>query len=114
MTNDCIFCRVIRGELPSRRVWEDESTLAIHDIHPKAPVHILVLPKLHIDNLSDTTERDEKVLGRLLSAVRTVAEKIGIAQSGYKLVLNNGRDGGQIVPHLHIHVLGGQNVAGVT
>ena len=114
MNNDCLFCRIIDKELPSTIVHEDDLILAIHDIHPKAPVHILVLPKSHINSLSDTTERDDKVLGQLLSAVRIVAEKTGIARSGYKVVINNGADGGQIVPHLHLHVLGGQNVAGVT
>lgn len=114
MNNDCIFCRIVQGELPSRRVWENEAVLAFHDIHPQAPVHILIVPKTHLASLSASTDSDEALLGRLMSAARIVAEQAGLAQRGYKVIVNDGPNGGQVVPHLHLHVLGGQNVAGVT
>lgn len=103
---DCIFCKIGRGEIPSRKVYEDDDVLAFHDIHPKAPVHFLIIPKKHIASLADAKPEDEALLGKMLSLVRTLALQEGCV-NGFRTVINTGRDGGQEVAHLHIHVLGG-------
>jgi len=108
-TDRCLFCRIIRREVPASIVWEDEHALAFHDIDPKAPTHVLVVPKHHFASLNETTEA--KVLGHLLLAAREIAEGEGIAQSGYRTVINTGSDGGQTVPHVHVHLLGGRPLA---
>ena len=93
---DCIFCNIIKGEIPSKKVYEDKDVYVFHDIAPKAPVHILVVSK-----------NDSELLGKLLLTVKDVAVKAGISDRGYKVVINNGPDSGQLVDHLHFHVLGG-------
>lgn len=103
-----IFCKIINKELPAEIVMEEEEWLAIKDIHPKAPVHILIMPKKHWGGLGDAQEGDADLLGRLLIAVHKVAEKMGLAEKGYRVIINNGVEGGQLVPHLHIHLLGGK------
>lgn len=104
--SDCLFCRIVRGEIPSTKVYEDEDVLAFKDIHPQAPVHFLVIPKRHIESLSATTEADAALLGRLLAAVPKIALEQG-AKDGFRTIINTGRVGGQEVYHLHVHVVGG-------
>ncbi len=103
---DCIFCKIARGEIPSKKIYEDDDVLAFHDIHPQAPVHLLIIPKKHITSLAHAEPEDAPLLGKMLSLTRTLALQAG-ADNGYRVVINTGRDGGQEVPHLHIHVLGG-------
>src|SRR3989338_1973724 len=105
--NDCIFCKIIKGEIPGKFVYKDDSVVAFHDINPKAPVHVLVVPSKHIESVREVSIEDEELLGKLMLKVRDIAEKLGIAKNGYKLVLNNGKAAGQLVFHLHIHLLGG-------
>jgi histidine triad (HIT) family protein len=104
--SDCLFCRIVRGEIPSQKVYEDEDILAFRDIRPLAPVHFLVIPKRHIESLATSTEDDAALLGRLLAAVPKIAREQG-ATDGFRTIINTGRVGGQEVYHLHIHVIGG-------
>jgi histidine triad (HIT) family protein len=108
--SDCIFCKIGAGQIPTKVVLQDEEVLAFEDLHPQAPVHVLVIPKRHIGTLSETGTGDQALLGRLLEAAAQVADKKGIAESGYRVVANSGRDGGQTVLHLHLHVLGGRHM----
>lgn len=101
-----IFEKIAARQIPADIVWEDEDVLAFHDIDPKAPVHVLVVPKRVIPRLAETTEADEVILGRLLFVTRIVAEKLDLLESGYRVVINSGPDAGESVPHLHLHVLG--------
>ena len=106
MSHDCIFCRIVRGELPSRKVYEDEDILAFHDIRPLAPVHFLIIPKVHVVNLYDADMKHQDVLGKILGMAGQLAREQGL-EDGFRTVINNGRIGGQEVYHLHLHVLGG-------
>lgn len=109
---NCIFCRIIAGEIPSPRVLENEHLIAIRDIHPAAPTHVLLIPRKHVVSLAELEEGDVELGGRLLLAARQVAEQEGIAESGFRLVVNTGVDGGQTVGHLHFHVMGGRGLTG--
>ena len=104
---DCIFCNIIKGEIPSKKVYEDKDVYVFHDIAPKAPVHILVVSKKHMESLRTVSKNDSEILGKLLLVIKDIAVKAGISQRGYKVVINNGPDSGQLVDHLHFHVLGG-------
>jgi histidine triad (HIT) family protein len=104
----CLFCRIVAGELPSTRVHEDDLVVAIRDINPQAPTHILLLPRRHIPSADDLTARDGDLLARIFEDVAQLARAEGIAESGYRVVTNVGRDGGQTVDHLHFHLLGGR------
>jgi histidine triad (HIT) family protein len=103
-----IFQRIIDREIPAKLAHEDEHCVAIHDIHPQAPVHVLVIPKRPIARVAAATADDQAVLGHLLLTAGTIAKKLGLDASGFRLVINNGRDGGETVPHLHVHLLGGR------
>ena len=103
-----LFQKIIDREIPAKIAHEDEHCLAIHDINPQAPVHVLVIPKKPIARVGTATLDDQAVLGHLLLAAGVVAKKLGLEQNGFRLVVNNGRDGGETVPHLHVHVLGGR------
>jgi len=105
--NDCIFCKIVKGEVPSKKVFEDELILAFHDINPKAPVHVLVIPKKHISSLIDINNNDKELMGNFLVKASAVAGKLGLNDKGYKIVVNNGNGAGQLVFHLHMHILGG-------
>lgn len=105
---DCLFCRIVRGELPSRTVLDDDAVLAFHDIAPRSPTHILVIPKTHIGSAADLTEADGPLLGLLFAAAARIAREQGIADDGYRIVSNVGRWGGQTVDHLHLHLMGGR------
>lgn len=109
--SDCLFCKIGSGQIPSKVVMQDDEILAFDDINPQAPVHVLVIPKRHLVALNEVSAGDHALLGRLLEAAIQVAGKKGIAESGYRVVANTGRDGGQSVFHLHLHVLGGRHMA---
>ena len=104
---NCLFCKIIAGEIPSNKVYEDEQVLAFRDIAPQAPVHVLIVPKRHMANV---LECDGETAQQLVAAVKKVAELEGVAESGFRVVSNCGRDGAQTVGHLHIHVLGGKQL----
>jgi histidine triad (HIT) family protein len=110
---DCIFCKIISGAAPAKRVYEDDRVIAFHDRHPAAPVHILIVPIRHIASVNDLTDNDEALMGHLFTVARLIAQQEGIAETGYRLVVNTGHDGGQAVFHLHMHLLGGQRVRGL-
>ena len=107
---DCVFCRIIAGEIPANLVYNDEDIIAFHDIQPVAPVHIVVIPKRHIASLAQTMPEDTQLLGRILAVVRRIADEQGLATDGYRLVVNCGKQAGQSVPHLHFHILGGREL----
>ena len=104
----CIFCRIAAGEIPANKVLENDHVVAFHDLNPHAPVHVLVIPKRHVVNVGSAEAGDVEVLGQVLLACRQVAEQTGVAQSGFRVVLNTNADAGQSVDHLHAHVLGGR------
>jgi histidine triad (HIT) family protein len=104
----CIFCRIASGEIPAKKVLENDHVVAFHDLNPHAPVHVLVIPKAHIVNVGSAGAEDAETLGQVLLACRAVAEATGVAESGFRVTLNTGPDAGQSVDHLHAHVLGGR------
>jgi len=106
MSSDCLFCRIVRHEIPATIVREDEHTLAFRDIDPKAPTHVLVIPKTHVASLNEAS--DPTALGRVLLAAREIAKTEGIADTGYRTVINTGAGAGQTVHHVHVHLLGGR------
>ena len=105
LKDDCLFCKMIKGEIPCTKVYEDEKVLAFEDLNPLAPVHVLIIPKEHYDNVGDDVPQE--VLGYLLQTVKKIAEIKEIDKSGYRVSINTGSDGGQTVNHLHLHVNGG-------
>ena len=107
---DTIFAKIIRREIPADIIYEDDLCLAFRDITPQAPTHVLLIPKKPIPRLSDSTSEDAPLLGHLLATVAIVARDLGLADNGYRIVMNNGNDGGQTVDHLHIHILGGRSM----
>jgi histidine triad (HIT) family protein len=106
MSHDCIFCKIARGELPAKKLYEDDDVVVFPDVHPAAPVHLLMVPKEHFVTLGDAQEHHERLLGKMLLLAPRLAREQG-ATNGYRVVINNGPDGGQEVHHLHVHVLGG-------
>jgi histidine triad (HIT) family protein len=110
MSNETVFSKIIAGQLPADIVYEDERVLAFRDIQPRAPVHILVIPKKPIPSVAHIEDEDGPLLGHLWLVVRRVAQEQGLAEAGYRVVVNCGDDGGQEVPHLHFHVLGGRRL----
>jgi histidine triad (HIT) family protein len=108
-TRETIFSKIIRREVPAEIVYEDDLALAFKDVRPQAPVHILVIPKQPIAQLSDAESKDHALMGHLLLTAKRVAEKVGLT-NGYRIVINNGEDGGQTVYHLHLHILGGRHM----
>ena len=112
MAEKTIFSRIIDGEIPGAFVYQDEHLVAIRDINPAAPTHVLVIPRKPIPSLAQLEEEDAELAGRLLLAVRRIAEQEGLAERGYRVVINTGDEGGQTVPHLHIHILGGRRLTG--
>jgi len=105
---DCLFCKIINREIPADIVYEDDQVLAFNDIDPKAPTHLLVIPKKHIATLNDLTEEDQIVVGRLSLTAAKIAKDKGFADDGYRVVMNCNEDGGQTVYHIHMHVMGGR------
>jgi histidine triad (HIT) family protein len=108
---DCIFCKIVSGKIPSKKVYEDDDMLAFHDIHPQAPVHFMIVPKKHIDSLAETRPEDTPVLGRMLAVAGRLAREQG-SPDGFRTVINTGRIGRQDVYHLHIHIIGGPTPLG--
>ncbi|MDR2485386.1 MAG: histidine triad nucleotide-binding protein [Treponema sp.] len=106
--DDCIFCKIVKSEIPSRKIYEDENILAFHDAAPQAPVHFLVIPKRHIRNIMELEQEDISLAGNLLNQAQKLAAELGCAEKGARFVINCKSDGGQTVDHLHIHVLGGR------
>jgi histidine triad (HIT) family protein len=110
MTADCLFCRIVAGEIPAARLHDDDQVIAVRDIDPMAPTHILVLPRAHIASAADLTEADGPLLGRIFDVATHLAREEGVDKAGYRLVSNVGAAGGQSVPHLHFHLLGGRSM----
>ncbi len=109
MSGNCLFCRIVRGEIPSKKVYEDAEVLAFHDINPVAPVHFILVPKQHIISLLEAEETHAALLGKMLLLAARLAREQGLG-NGFRTVINNGKGGGQEVFHLHIHVIGGGNI----
>ncbi len=105
---DCLFCKMVSGEIAPDKVYEDEEVLAFRDIDPQAPSHLLVIPKRHIATMNDLTAGDAALVGKLFGVAQQIAQQEGIAESGYRTVMNCNRDGGQAVFHIHLHLLGGR------
>lgn len=108
MSADCLFCKIIAGDIPSNKVYSDEHVYAFHDINPAAPTHVLVIPKKHLSAVNDGAEENEALLGKLMLAANKIAAELGLAEGGFRYVINTGTDGGQTVFHLHLHILGGR------
>lgn len=104
----CIFCKIVNNEIPNNTVAENENFLAFHDLYPKAPIHILVIPKIHVDSFQDVSP---KMMAGMTSFIQEITTKVGVDKTGYRLITNNGEDGGQEVNHLHFHILGGGKIA---
>lgn len=109
--SDCIFCKIVRGEIPCKKVYEDEDILAFHDIHPQAPVHFMVIPKQHIDSLASVDSSHAPLMGKLFAKLGELAKSQGLTD-GFRTIVNTGRIGRQEVYHLHVHVLGGRDPLG--
>jgi histidine triad (HIT) family protein len=105
-----VFCKIARGELPARLVWEGEDLLAFRDLHPVAPEHVLFIPRKHITSVDHLDDLDAALMGKLILAARDVARQLGLASRGYRLVANTGEEGGQTIPHLHFHLIGGRSL----
>jgi len=108
---DCIFCKIVAGEIPSDTVYQDEEIIAFRDINPQAPVHIVIIPRKHIASLSGLSQDDSALVGRLVTIANKLAEDEGVADKGYRVVINCGKEGGQLVPHLHMHLVGGRQLS---
>lgn len=107
---DCIFCKIVEGNIPCDKVYEDEYVLSFKDINPEAPVHVLIIPKKHIANLNELKEEDMHIISHIYNAVKVIAKKLEVDQSGYRIVTNCGEHGGQTVGHIHFHLLGGRSL----
>ncbi len=109
MSPECIFCKIATGQIPTDPVWENDEFIAFHDLHPQSPVHVLLIPKTHYPTLQDVP--DAEVIGRMMLAVGETARRLGVADSGFRVVINCGPDGGQVIYHLHIHIMAGRRMA---
>ena len=109
---ECIFCQIVAGKIPGEILYQDEEVIAFRDINPQAPTHLLVIPKKHIVSLADLSEDESPLMGHMVSTANQLAIREGVAESGYRLVINSGKQGGQLVPHLHLHLLGGRQLSG--
>lgn len=105
---DCIFCKIAEGAIPSKKAYEDERVLAFYDINAQAPVHVLIIPKKHMESVLDLTVEDDALLGHLFRVAQKLAKELGVAETGFRLVYNTKDDGGQTVMHMHMHLLGGR------
>jgi histidine triad (HIT) family protein len=109
---ECIFCQIASGKIPSDTVYQDEEVIAFRDIQPQAPVHLVIIPRRHIPSLAHLSEADSALVGRMVAIANQLAKKEGIADKGYRLAINCGEEGGQAVPHIHLHLLGGRRLSG--
>ena len=107
---NCLFCKIVKGEIPSKKVYEDEEILAFCDINPQAPIHILVVPKKHIKSLADMEKEDEALIGKIFGVINKISEEQGFKHEGYRVITNCGKNGGQSVKHLHFHILAGKKL----
>lgn len=107
--SDCIFCKIVAGQIPSKKVYEDEKVLAFYDINPAAPVHVLVIPKEHIESMMDVKKDQQELIGHIHGVIKNIADELDL-KDGYRIVNNCGQNGGQEVPHLHFHLLGGRSL----
>lgn len=103
---DCIFCKIAEGEIPSKKLYEDEKAIAFHDISPEAPIHFLVIPKKHIKSVNEVNEENANIISHIFLVINKLVKELNIAETGYRIVNNCGKDGGQTVDHMHFHVLG--------
>jgi histidine triad (HIT) family protein len=108
---DCIFCRIVAGELPGDVLYQDDEVMAFRDINPLAPTHVLIIPKRHINSQADLKDDETQIIGRMAGVANKLARQEGVAGKGYRLVVSSGEDGGQVVPHLHMHLLGGRRLS---
>ena len=108
---ECVFCRIIAGEIPSDIIYQDDSVIAIRDINPQAPTHILIIPKYHISSLAELNQEESALAAHLIMLSNELSIKEGISEKGYRVVINSGHEGGQVVPHLHVHLLGGRRLS---
>ncbi|WP_032121924.1 histidine triad nucleotide-binding protein [Clostridium amazonitimonense] len=108
--DSCIFCKIIRGEIPSSKVYEDDKVYAFRDINPEAPVHVLIIPKVHIKSANEINEENAEIISHIFIVASNLAKELGIAHTGYRIVNNCGEQGGQTVEHLHFHLLGGRDL----
>ena len=108
---DCIFCQIVSGKVPSEILYQDEEIIAFRDIDPQAPIHLLIIPKRHIPSLAHLSEAQLPLIGRMVNAANELAKREGISESGYRLAISCGEEGGQVVPHLHMHLLGGRRLS---
>lgn len=108
---DCIFCQIVAGKIPSDVVYRDEEVIAFHDINPVAPTHLLIIPKKHIPSLAHLPDAETPLIGHMVKVANQLAREGGVAESGYRLVINSGEQGGQLVPHLHMHLLSGRRLS---
>ncbi len=107
---DCIFCKIIKGEIPSEKVYEDEDVLAFKDINPATPIHILIIPKKHIENIMEVSEEDTYLIGKITTVIQKIAKQLNVDEKGFRLISNCGPDSGQEVMHLHFHLLAGRKM----
>ena len=108
---DCVFCKIAAGEIPADILYQDEEVIAFRDINPQSPTHLLIIPKKHIPSLTRLSEAESPLIGGMVNTANQLAKREGIAESGYRLVINCGKQGGQLVPHLHMHLLGGRQLS---
>jgi histidine triad (HIT) family protein len=111
MAEKCLFCGIVAGEIDSDIVYQDKDFLAFRDINPQAPTHIVIIPKAHIASVAELTEKQQGLIGGFIIVAKKLAEQEGVAKGGYRLAINCGPDGGQVVPHLHLHLLGGKKLS---
>ena len=108
---DCIFCKIVAGEIPTEILYKDEEIIAFRDIKPLAPVHLIIIPRKHVPSLNEMKEGDAALVGRMVAVASKLAQDEGIAEKGYRLAINCGKEGGQLVPHIHMHLLGGRQLS---
>lgn len=108
---DCVFCKIASGGIPADIVYSDDDVVAFRDIHPLAPVHVVIIPRKHIPSVNDLAESDQWLAGKIIMISKKLAQTEGIAQSGYRLTINSGKDGTQEVPHIHLHLIGGRQLS---
>jgi histidine triad (HIT) family protein len=108
---DCVFCQIVDGKIPSKILYQDEELLAFRDINPAAPTHVLIIPKKHIQSLADLPDEETPLIGRMTKIANQLAREESVAESGYRVTISSGKEGGQVVSHLHMHLLGGRNLS---
>lgn len=113
MTSSCLFCRVVAREVPADVVYEDDDLIAFSDIHPKYPVHVLLIPKIHLASVREVKEEHEALMGKMLRVAGELADQRGISESGFRVLMNTGPDAGQAIAHLHVHLLGGERLRAI-